>query len=161
MGVGTGRFNRVSVWVSLHRLLLTSKAAPGARGAGTAVRSGRHRVRRPGASGPRSRVLGSVHASHRHTLSLKIVRKSDRFTLAIPMIGSCEASLRHGSVDGRHSGLASTFDNDVGRVNERGSRARSGRYRRRTTLCLYVEITRQKWQIRRLITAYHPTTDRH
>jgi len=32
--------------------LLTSKAAPGARGAGTAVRSGRHRVRRPGASGP-------------------------------------------------------------------------------------------------------------
>jgi hypothetical protein len=64
MGVGTGRFNRVSVWVSLHRLLLTSKAAPGARGAGTAVRSGRHRVRRPGASGPRSRVLllGSVHA---------------------------------------------------------------------------------------------------
>jgi hypothetical protein len=121
MGVGTGRFNRVSVWVSLHRLLLTSKAAPGARGAGTAVRSGRHRVRRPGASGPRSRVLGSVHASHRHTLSLKIVRKSDRFTLAIPMIGSCEASLRHGSVDGRHSGLASTFDNDVGRVNERGS----------------------------------------
>jgi hypothetical protein len=42
--------------------------------------------------------------------------------LAIPMIGSCEASLRHGSVDGRHSGLAG-FSTTTCRVNERGPRA--------------------------------------
>lgn len=90
------------------------------------------------------------------------------------MIGSCEASLRHGSVDGRHSGLAG-FDNDVGRVNERGCartrgpRARAGvsglgeasRERQLSVEISIIITVVTKWQIRRLFTAYHRTTDRH